>query len=75
MHYQLSENLLPIAVGALNCNGSEERLTDCPMHNSLSFSYYCYHGNDASVVCQPLEGNLFVLMLIPWNDCITSRVD
>ena len=66
MRYQLREYLLPVAVSDLNCNGSEERLTNCP-HNSLSFTY-CSHTHDASIVCQPLEGNLFILMLISWND-------
>ena len=69
MRYQLSENLLPVVVSALNCNGSEERLTDCP-HNFLS-STYCYHGHDASVVCQPLEGNLAIYFDVDsLDDCI-----
>ena len=47
--------MLPVVVDDLNCNGSEERLTDCP-HNSPSLTS-CHDGNDASVVCQPLDGN------------------
>lgn len=55
VRYQLREYLLPVVVDDLNCNGSEERLTNCS-HNSPGFTN-CHDGNDASVVCQPLDGN------------------
>ena len=55
---QLEEYALPIAINDLNCSGSEKRLMDCP-HNGLDFSG-CYHGNDASVVCQPLYSKMWV---------------
>lgn len=54
-HNHLTEAILPIAINDLNCSGSEERLLDCP-HNALDFSG-CHHTHDATVVCQPLDGN------------------
>ena len=52
--YQLTESNLIIAINDLNCTGSEERVVDCP-HNALG-TRNCYHREDASVVCQLLDG-------------------
>ena len=57
MRGQLVEYTLPIAIGELNCSGSEDGLLECP-RNSSSCSH---HRNDASVVCQILDGNLFII--------------
>ena len=46
--------MLQMAINDLNCTSSEERLVDCP-RNARS-STMC-HRDDASVVCQPLDGN------------------
>lgn len=53
--YQLRESNLVIAINDLNCTGSEGRITDCP-HNAID-TRNCNHRDDASVVCQPLDGN------------------
>lgn len=54
LQYRLTESSLPVVINDLNCTGSEERITACP-HNALD-SRTCNHREDASVVCQPLEG-------------------
>lgn len=57
LYHQWTEYNLPIAINDLNCTGSEERITACPQ-NALD-SAACNHYQDASVVCQPLEGETY----------------
>ena len=46
--------VVQIAIVELNCTGSEKTLTDCP-HKALD-STMC-NQDDASVFCQPLDGD------------------
>ena len=53
-HNFLREYNLPIGIYDVNCTGSELRIADCP-HNALNVKN-CNHGQDASVVCQTIDG-------------------
>ena len=52
---QFTESILPIVINDLNCTGSEDQISTCP-HNAIDLSN-CDHRRDASVICQPREGN------------------
>lgn len=54
----LRESNLPVAIYDINCTGSEDTIAECP-HNALDVRN-CHHREDASVVCQTIDGNINV---------------
>ena len=62
LHSLFTESILPTAIYDINCTGSEEQISGC-LHNGIDLRT-CAFWRDASVICQPLEGNNCILGIV-----------